>query len=131
MNRLKKIIEEHGLEEDHEHVIIPYRTSSGEERRVFVLRRPNLIIARDPFHRATASLEDILEAIVANPEGNLWEELNLAEREDTAEDPDAGAPEAEPEEDSPGPVERRGEGFGLQSEGRPDPTLSSGEKIEF
>ena len=131
MNRLKKIIEEHGLEEDPEHVIIPYRTSSGEERRVFVLRRPILIIARDPFHRATASLEDILEAIVANPEGNLWEELNLADKEETSEDTETGGGDTEAGEDSPGPIEGGGEAFGRQADAGPDPTISSGEKIEF
>jgi len=81
MNRLKKLIEEHGLEEDSEHVIIPYHAAGGEVRRIFVLRRPYLIIAQDQFHRATASIEDIVEAILNNPEGSLWEELKLAERE--------------------------------------------------
>jgi len=101
MNRLKKLIETYGLAEDEEYVIIPYVTATGENRRIHVLRRPYLIISKDAFHRATASIEDIVEAIVNNPTGSLWEELRLSEQE-------AETPEFEEAQEGDAPGEGKG-----------------------
>lgn len=105
MDRLRQLIEEHGLFEDEEHVIIPYTRADGEKRRIYVLRRPYMVVRRGQERGVTVALEEALEALIREPEGRLWDLLGLATRqseipseEDEMPETD-GEPEAAPRED--------------------------------
>lgn len=100
MDKIRELIEKYGLSEDTEHVIIPYTRSDGEKRRIYLLYRPNMIIKRDRDHSFTVSLDEVIEALVRSPEGNLWDLLQLSARESEArkktnEEPAGGDAEGE------------------------------------
>ena len=81
MDKVRERIQQYGLSEDSEHVIIPYTRSDGEKRRIYLLNRPYMVIRRDRDHSFTVSLDEVIEALLRSPEENLWDLLHLSARE--------------------------------------------------
>lgn len=80
MNRIQKLMEEHGLETDGEHIIIPYLSSTGEKRRIYLLNREHMMLEHGKDMRITVPVWEVVEAIIENPEGSIWETMGLSER---------------------------------------------------
>ncbi|MBI5143102.1 MAG: hypothetical protein HZA20_13080 [Nitrospirae bacterium] len=80
MNRIQRLTEEYGLETDDEHIIIPYVSSSGEKRKVYLLKREHMVLEHGKDMRITVPIEEVVAAIVGNPGGSIWETLGLSER---------------------------------------------------
>jgi len=80
MNRIQKLTEEFGLETDDEHIIIPYVSSSGDNRKVYLLKREHLVIEHGRDIRISVPVEEVVAAIIRHPEGSLWETMGLSER---------------------------------------------------
>jgi len=84
--RIDAIVARYGLESDGEHVIISFTDPAGRRKRLFLLRRPNIIVRRDLERRVTVPLEEVIEALVNAPETPLWESMKLDERMEIPED---------------------------------------------
>ena len=85
MEAIKELIRRYGLEEDHEHVIIPLIDREGRKKRCFLLKRPFLRIVYPDGHFADFPIEEVIEAIMKYPELPLSEALFLLHEELDAE----------------------------------------------
>jgi len=100
MEQIQELIRKYGLEEDPEHVIIPFVSGDGRPRRCFLLKRRFLRIMFTDTHFHDYPLEEIIEATVLYPDMPLRESILLVHK-----DPDM-------DDDEPGRknTEQRGEG---------------------
>ena len=64
MEAIKELISRYGLEEDHEHIIIPFRDRDGRKKRCFLLKRPFLRIVYPDGHFTDFPIEEVIEAIM-------------------------------------------------------------------
>lgn len=85
MEAIKELIRRYGLDEDHEHIIIPFRDSDGRKKRCFLLKRPFLRIVYPDGHFNDFPIEEAIEAIMKYPELPLSEALFLLHEELDAE----------------------------------------------
>jgi len=85
MEGIKELIRRYGLEEDHEHIIIPFKDNAGRKKRCFLLKRPFLRIAYPDGHFADFPIEEVIEAIIRYPELPVSEALFLLHEELDAE----------------------------------------------
>jgi hypothetical protein len=85
MEGIKELIRRHGLDEDHEHIIIPYRDRDGRKKRCFLLKRPFLRVVYPDGHFADFPIEEAIEAIKKYPELPVSEALFLLHEELDAE----------------------------------------------
>jgi hypothetical protein len=85
MEAVKELIRRYGLEEDHEHVIIPLIDREGRKKRCFLLKRPFLRIVYPDGHFADFPIEEVIEAIMKYPELPVSEALFLLHEELDAE----------------------------------------------
>ncbi len=85
MEAIKELIRRYGLEEDHEHIIIPFRDRDGRKKRCFLLKRPFLRIVYPDGHFIDFPIEEVIEAIMKYPELQLSEALYLLHKELDAE----------------------------------------------
>ena len=87
MEEINELIRRYGLEEDGEHVIIPFIGKDGKVKRCFVLKRNYIRITYLEDHYIDYPLADVIEAIVRNPELPLSEALYMLYSEiDTRKD---------------------------------------------
>jgi hypothetical protein len=85
MEAIKELIRRYGLEEDHEHVIIPFKDREGRNKRCFLLKRPFLRIVYADGHFSDFPIEEVIEAIIKYPELPVSEALFLLHEELDAE----------------------------------------------
>ena len=85
MEAIKELIRRYGLEEDHEHIIIPFRDKDGRKKRCFLLKRPFLRIVYPDGHFTDFPIEEVIEAIMKYPGLPLSEALFLLHEELDAE----------------------------------------------
>jgi len=77
MDEVRELVKKYGLEEDHEHVIIPIRSGDGSLQRCFLLKRRFLRIVFGEGHFHDYPLEEIIEATVLYPDMPLKESILL------------------------------------------------------
>ena len=81
MDELDELIEHYGLEEDKEHVIIPYTDKKGRKNRCYLLKRRYIRIVYSEEHAVDYPLSDAIEATIRFPEILLSEALYLFYKE--------------------------------------------------
>lgn len=112
MEEIDALIRHYGLEEDGEHVIIPFVDRHGKRKRVFLLKRRFMRLMFPDEHQADYPLAEIIEATLTYPERNLTEVIHLFHREHLVEGDgqgpqeeggggDDGGPDEEHDEESP------------------------------
>ena len=86
MDEIRELIRKYGLDEDLEHVIIPFRSEDGGMRRCFLLKRRflRIVFSEDHFH--DYPLGEIIEATVLYPYMPLRESILLVHQEPEAQD---------------------------------------------
>jgi len=77
MEEIDELIERYGLEQDEEHVIIPYTGKNGKKNRCYLLKRRYIRIAYSEDHAVDYPLTDAIEATIRYPEILLSEALYL------------------------------------------------------
>ncbi len=82
---IEELIRRHGLEEDLEHVIIPFRDKDGRKKRCFLLKRRFLRLVYPDGHNEEFPLEEVIEAIMRSPDSPVSEALSQLHRELDAE----------------------------------------------
>ncbi|MHB8881773.1 MAG: hypothetical protein ACYC69_09755 [Thermodesulfovibrionales bacterium] len=85
MYELHELIQRYGLDEDLEHIIIPFRGKDGKPARCFLLKRKFIRIAYPDGHYADYPIEEVIEAIIKYPTLLLSESLKLLHQEMDAE----------------------------------------------
>ena len=75
MEEIDELIENYGLEEDQEHVIIPYTDKKGRKNRCYLLKRRYIRIVYSEDHAVDYPLIDAIEATIRYPELLLSEAL--------------------------------------------------------
>lgn len=76
-----ELISRYGLEEDLEHVIIPFTGSMGGFKRCFILKRRFIRVVYPDKHYSDYPLHEVVEATVRYPELLLSEALRLLHKE--------------------------------------------------
>ena len=85
MEEVDELIRQYGLEEDLEHVIIPFTDKNGRKKRRYLLKRRFVrIIYADGYH-IDYPLADVIKATIKYPELLLSEALYLMDRESNIE----------------------------------------------
>jgi len=68
MEEINELIRRYGLEEDHEHVIIPLPDKEGRKRRCYILKRQFIRIVYTDGYYVDYPLTDAIEATVKYPD---------------------------------------------------------------
>ncbi|MFZ5907579.1 MAG: hypothetical protein ACOYVJ_09305 [Nitrospirota bacterium] len=76
MEEIDQLIRQYGLEEDPEHVIIPYTDKDGRKKRCYLLKRRFIRILYGEDRHIDYPLAQVIEATVRHPELRLSEALN-------------------------------------------------------
>lgn len=86
MDEIQELIRKYGLDEDREHVIVPFRSADGSAKRCFLLKRRfmRIVFSEDHFH--DYPLEEIIEASVLYPDMPLKESILLVHKETETQD---------------------------------------------
>jgi hypothetical protein len=99
MEELAAFIEHHGLEEDKEHVIIPYTDKNGRMNRCYLLKRRYIRIVYSEDYAVDYPLIDAIEATIRYPELLLSEALHLHYKETNKKMPVGIYTKKEPQEE--------------------------------
>ena len=75
MKDIDELIEHYGLEEDPEHVIVPFLDRNGRQKRRYLLKRRFIRIVYDEGYFIDYPLSDVIKATVKYPELLLSEAL--------------------------------------------------------
>ena len=97
---IEELVRKYGLEEDREHIIIPFRSADGRLKRCFLLKRRYFRIVFGDYHFHDYPLGEVIEATVLYPEMPLKESILLVHRE----------PEVHASDINKDTMEARGEG---------------------
>ncbi len=81
MEEIDELIKRYGLEEDKEHVIIPYTDKNGKKNRCYLLKRRYIRIVYSEEHAVDYPLSDAIEATIKYPELLLSEALHILYKE--------------------------------------------------
>lgn len=81
MEEINELIKHYGLEEDAEHVIIPFHDKNGRPNRCFLLKRRFIRIAYPEGYYIDYPLSEAIEATVKHPSLPLSEALYLMHKE--------------------------------------------------
>jgi hypothetical protein len=81
VDAINELIKSYGLEEDGEHVIIPYTAKDGKKKRTYLLKRRFIRIIYSEEHYVDYPLEVAIEATVRYPELVLSEAIYRMHRE--------------------------------------------------
>jgi hypothetical protein len=81
MEEINELIQRLGLEEDGEHVIIPFVGSDGRHKRMFILKRRFLRIVYPDGYFLDIPLNAAIESIMRHPEMPLSESLPLTHKD--------------------------------------------------
>jgi hypothetical protein len=85
MEQIKELIRRYGLEEDLEHVIIPFVGGDGRKKRCFLLKRRFLRLVYPDGRYEEFPLEEVIEATVRYPDLLLSSALQSLHAEIDAE----------------------------------------------
>ena len=91
MEEIASLIKQYGLEEDLEHVIIPFTDKNGRKLRRFLLKRRFIRIVYAEGYHVDYPLIDAIKATVKYPELLLSEALYLMDKESRHDLSDAGS----------------------------------------
>lgn len=100
MEEIDELIEHYGLEEDQEHVIIPYTDKNGRETRCYLLKRRYIRIVYSEEHAVDYPLIDAIEATIRFPEILLSEALYLFYKETNKKMPEGTYTKTKPHQES-------------------------------
>lgn len=81
MEEINELIKHYGLEEDVEHVIIPFTGKNGQTKRCYLLKRKFIRIVYPEGQFVDYPLVEAIEATVGYPELLLSEALYLMNKE--------------------------------------------------
>ena len=81
MEEIDELIKRLGLEEDGEHVIIPFVGSDGRHKRIFLLKRRFMRIVYPDGYYLDIPLIAAIESTMQNPEMPLSESLPLTHKD--------------------------------------------------
>src|SRR3990172_11763877 len=84
LEEIRELISRYGLEEDPEHVIVPFTGKDGRVKRCFLLKRRFMRLIYTEGHYIDYPLTEVIEATVRHPEIPLSEALDLLRRESEA-----------------------------------------------
>jgi len=85
MEEVDELIRQYGLEEDLEHVIIPFTDKNGRKKRRYLLKRRFVRIVYAEGYHIDYPLADVIKATIKYPELLLSEALYLMDRESNIE----------------------------------------------
>jgi hypothetical protein len=85
MEEVDELIRQYGLEEDPEHVIIPFTDKNGRKKRRYLLKRRFVRIVYAEGYHIDYPLADVIKATIKYPELLLSEALYLMDRESNIE----------------------------------------------
>jgi hypothetical protein len=85
MEEVDELIKQYGLEEDPEHVIIPFTDKDGKKKRRFLLKRRFVRIVYAEGYYVDYPLADVIKATVKYPDLLLSEALYLTDQESNTE----------------------------------------------
>jgi hypothetical protein len=85
MEEVDELIKQYGLEEDAEHVIIPFTDKDGKKKRRFLLKRRFVRIIYAEGYYVDYPLPDVIKATVKYPDLLLSEALYLTDQESNTE----------------------------------------------
>lgn len=85
MEEADELIRQYGLEEDLEHVIIPFTDRNGRKKRRYLLKRRFVRIVYAEGYHIDYPLADAIKATIKYPELLLSEALYLMDRESNIE----------------------------------------------
>jgi hypothetical protein len=85
MEEVDELIRQYGLEEDLEHVIIPFTDKNGRKKRRYLLKRRFVRILYAEGYHIDYPLADVIKATIKYPELLLSEALYLMDRETNIE----------------------------------------------
>jgi hypothetical protein len=88
VEEINELIKRYGLEEDPEHVIIPFTDKNGHIKRCYLLKRKFIRILYPEGHHVDYPIADVIEATIRYPELPLSEALYLFHKELSAQTPD-------------------------------------------
>jgi hypothetical protein len=100
MEEIDALIENYGLEEDQEHVIIPYTDKNGRKNRCYLLKRRYIRIVYSEDHAVDYPLIDAIEATIRYPELLLSEALYSFYKETDKKMPEGTYATKEPPKES-------------------------------
>jgi hypothetical protein len=86
MEEVDELIKQYGLEEDPEHVIIPFTDKDGKKKRRFLLKRRFVRIIYAEGYYVDYPLADVIKATVKYPDLLLSEALYLTDQESNTEE---------------------------------------------
>ncbi|OGW38101.1 MAG: hypothetical protein A2Y97_08450 [Nitrospirae bacterium RBG_13_39_12] len=95
MEEINELIKRYGLEEDGEHVIIPFTDSNGRKKRCYLLKRKFIRIIYPQGYFVDYPLTEAIEATIRHPELLLSEALYLMCKESNIELPAASSKNTE------------------------------------
>jgi len=95
IEEIDQLIQRYGLEEDPEHVIIPYKDKDGRKKRCYLLKRRFIRIVFSEDRHVDYPLAHVIEATVRYPELRLSEALDRIYRELDIKPPEPELPETE------------------------------------
>ena len=81
MKDTEELIRQYGLEEDPEHVIIPFRDKDGNQKRRYLLKRRFVRIVYEEGYYVDYPIADVIRAAVRYPDLLLSEALYRMYRE--------------------------------------------------
>lgn len=81
MEEIDELIRQYGLEEDPEHVIVPFTDRNGSKMRRYLLKRKFIRIFYAEGYHIDYPLADVIKATIRYPELLLSEALYLMEKE--------------------------------------------------
>jgi len=81
MDDIQEVISRFGLQQDHEHVIIPVYDADGKPARCFLLKRRFIRIQFRDGHLHDYPLHEIIEAIILHSDLPLTESILLVHKE--------------------------------------------------
>ena len=81
MEEINELIKRHGLEEDLEHVIIPFTGKDGKKKKCYLLKRRFIRIAYPEGHYIDYPLTEAIEATIKYPDRLLSEAIYLLHKE--------------------------------------------------
>jgi hypothetical protein len=85
MEEVDELIKQYGLEEDPEHVIIPFTDKDGKKKKRFLLKRRFVRIVYAEGYYVDYPLADVIKATVKYPDLLLSEALYLTDQESNTE----------------------------------------------
>ena len=85
MEQIEELIRHYGLEEDLEHIIIPFVGADGRKKRCFLLKRRFMRLVHPDGRNEEFPIEEVVEAIRRYPDLQLSAALQLLHQELDAE----------------------------------------------